>query len=359
MYPNEMTFGDVVIGPGQPPVFLAELGAMFNQDVDLALSLIDQVAEAKKGITEIPVMVKGEILHDPSCCLDDGALVSYRSKSGEAKTERYRDLIERKVLPLAAYERIIGACRDREIQVVMSVYDETGAAFAVEQGVVALKTNSGNITNRPLLRAVAKFNQPMIIDTGRSALGEVEAAINIARTAGNERLIIQHSPDGHPAAPEDHHLRAINTIQRAFNVLTGLSCHSSGTDSLFIALALGASILEKNIVWDDTLLEQDYAISMGIDAFRGILARIETAWLTLGAPFRDVRRFEGLDDPRTRYGLIADSDIASGEILNTKNVRTAFPCKGIPAARYDDVMGWKARTNLQSGTPIGWFDVEP
>jgi sialic acid synthase SpsE len=359
MAPRELTLGSIVIGPGRPPLFLAELGAMFNQDVALALELVERVAEARRRVSIIPVMIKGEILHDPSCCLDDDSTTTYRAKSGETNTERYRDLIERKVLPLAAYEQIIGACRAHGIETVMSVYDEAGARFAIDQGVVALKTNSGNITNRPHLRAVAGLGHPMIIDTGRSSLGEIEAALGIARAEGNPGVIVQHSPDGHPAAPGDHHLRSIDTIRTAFDVLTGLSCHSAGTDSLFVAMALGAVLLEKNVVWDENRLEQDYAIAVSIDALPDLLTRIEAAWLSLGQAFRDVGKYETGAATRNRYCLVAAADIALGEVLSAANVRTAFPCKGIPSERYDDVMGWHARAAVAAGKPIGWGDIEP
>ena len=52
-------------------MFVVELGAMFNQDVDLACTLIERVAEARDKGSNQPVMLKSEILFYPDCCLDD------------------------------------------------------------------------------------------------------------------------------------------------------------------------------------------------------------------------------------------------------------------------------------------------
>ena len=60
----------------------------------------------------------------------------------------------------------------------------------------------------------------MVIDTGRALLSEVARAVEVARNAGAKDIIIQHSPDGHPALPEAHNLRILQTYEKAF----GLEC---------------------------------------------------------------------------------------------------------------------------------------
>lgn len=351
---HDITLGPYTIGDGKKPVFVAEIGAMFNQDLGLALRLVEQVAAARDAVAGLPLALKSEILHDPSCCLDDESTVSYQSKTGEIKTERYRDLIERKALPLEAYARIFARCRELGLPMIMSVYDKVGAEFAVAEGVCALKTNSGNITNRPHLRNVAHCGLPMLIDTGGSSFDEVKTAVELVGREGNADVIVQHSPDGHPAKPEDHNLRSLITLREKLDVQVGLSCHSRGVDSLIMSLGLGASLLEKNIVMDDGLLEQDYAIAEPVAKLEEILRRVDVAWRTLGAAFRAPE----MAGKRTRYGLVALVDLRSGDVLDENNAGTAFPCRGIPAAHYDEAIGGTVRRAVQAGKPIDWSDLD-
>ena len=139
----------------------------------------------------------------------------------------------------------------------------------------------------------------------------------------------------------------------------GLSCHGSGIDPLITSVALGASLLEKSFVEDNSLLEQDVAIAENIADLPNALCRVASAWEMLGKPFRDPENVTGLIATPSRYGLVAREELAIGDILSEKNVRTAFPCKGIPVARHDEVMGWRLRRPLRPGVPIEWGDVEP
>jgi sialic acid synthase SpsE len=356
---QDIQLGPYTISDTGKPVFIAEIGALFNQDMALAFELIDAVASARDQVPSMPLLLKGEILNDPSVCLDDDTIETYQSKTGERKVERYRDLIERKALPLETYAKIFLRCRERGLHALMSVYTREGAEFAAAEGVVALKIASGNITHLPLIRHAARQRLPMLIDTGRATLGEVDAAVRMARKEGNGEVLIEHSPDGHPAPPENHNMLSIETLRRTFDTHVGLSCHSSGTDMLIMAVALGAKLLEKNVVKDETRLEQDYAIAANISELPDMLSRVETAWASLGRPFRDPARKTGLISTTSRSCLVARRELAAGEAISEASVAFAFPCKGVPVEFFDDVSGWKLRRTVAAGKPIGWGDIEP
>src|SRR6185503_4308518 len=174
-------------------------------------------------------------------------------------------------------------CRACGLPIVMSVYDAAGADFAVANGVHALKIASSNITHVPLIRHVAAFGVPLLIDTGRATMAEIDRAVRTAREAGATALILEHSPDGHPARPDKHNLRTIATLGQAFGVPVGLSDHFSGTQMMHVALGLGAALLERNIVEADGLLEQDHAFASPIaEVEGGLLEALYSSWLALG-----------------------------------------------------------------------------
>jgi sialic acid synthase SpsE len=354
-----VSLGETPVGAESPPVVLAEIGALFNRDLEMAARLIGRIAALRASGAGLPLLLKGEILHDPSICLDDDSVETYQSASGERRVERYRDLIERKTLSLEEYRRIFELSRRAGLPVVMSVYDEVGARFAVDEGAVALKIASSNITHLPLIRKASGLGVPLVIDSGRASLAEIDRAFHAAREAGACGIILEHSPDGHPAPPENHNLRTLRSLAEIFRVPVGLSDHFPGHEMMVAAIALGASVIERNVVEVAGGLDQDHAFASGIDRLEALIHSLHAVWLALGAPFRDMRNMRGLIATSARMGLVARHDVAPGDVLGEDTVSFAFPRKGIGAEDFERVAGWRFAGPVPAGKPIGWGDVRP
>ena len=88
------------------------------------------------------------------------------------------------------------------------------------------------------------------LDTGNSSIGEIEAAVDVIRAAGNENIIIHHCPSGYPAHLESINLNVIPTLKRMFPYPIAYSDHTPGWEMDVAALALGANLIEKSITED-------------------------------------------------------------------------------------------------------------
>lgn len=346
------------VGPGHPPVFLAEIGTLFGQDVGAAKRLIDGIAAAARAVPELPVMVKGEILHDPDVCLDDETLQSFESRSGQRASERYRSVIERKVVPLEKYAEIFAHCRAVGLHWAVSVYDREGTRFAADQQCAALKSASFNIVHVPLLREMAGIGVPVLVDTGRATLGEIDRAVRTLDAAGCRDILINHNPDGHPAPPRNHNLRSLATLAATFGRPIGLADHYMGHEMMCAAIALGASLVEKPIAIDPDALDVEHAWSIGIDAIPETLRRLHDVWQGLGEIFRP-DHMDGLISTSARMALVARQDMKAGEEIGADTVTFAFPAKGIGVEQWDLVHGWKMVRDIAAREPIEWSDVSP
>lgn len=341
--------GSHAVTPGGAPLFLPDIGTFFNQDEGLALEMVDRLAEA--GVR----VIKGEVLHDPDICLDDGTAVRYPDRQGGMREEPYRRLIERKVVPLPTYERIFGHARDRGMGIVLSIYDLTGLRFALDLDVDGLKVATSNIVHQPLITVMAATGRPLLIDTGDSSLEEIDRAVSWARDGGAERLLVEHSPYPPPAGPERHDLRFMVSLGRSLGLPFGLSDHHHGEEMLYAATALGASLLEKGVCPDGLDGEQDVAHALPI----GQVARVEQACATihtaLGREYRPLDR----NRPRklSRMGLVAARDLAPGEPLSLETVRFAFPARGIRVEQWEEAAGRCLVRGVAAGQPVGWHDL--
>ena len=349
---------NILDNPSAKPIFLAEIGTFFNSDVERAKKLISLIAEARDKSPGIPVFLKGEVLHDPDVCLADTQVEErYVSDEGSEHRENYRKLIERKVVSLKDYAAIFDFAQRLGFKLVLSVYDKAGLCFAVEQNAIAIKLASSNLRHTYLHRIAGESGLPVIIDDGKAPLSAVAAAVERLQSYGTREIIVEHSPDGHPAPPATHNLRIIETYTKAFGLPVGLSDHHAGEEMLLAATALGYSLLEKGVVPDKSAPDQDISHAMLVSRLDDVLRQIHNIHLALGAS----RRTDDMTGrlPSAHMGLVAAKDLSAGDICTEHNIRFAFPLdkNGVGAEYWDLVEGWILRNAVSTGTPIRWRDI--
>jgi sialic acid synthase SpsE len=188
----------------------------------------------------------------------------------------------------------------------------------------------------------------------------VARALDIVRNAGCEDVVIEHSPDGHPALPRAHNLRILQTYQQALGLPVGLSDHHVGTEMLYMSVALGACLIEKGVHVAPDDLDIDISHTMDMKDLARTLQSLHEAWLAMGKPARDMRdTIDGVLGTSQRQCLVARVDLCPGMTVNTDHMRFAFPRSGIGVEHWDTVHGWRIRRPVCAGTPINWEDIEP
>lgn len=333
----------------RPPVVLPDIGTFFNQDMALAEELLIGVANTRARY------IKGEILHTAEICLHSDTTEQYLGQDAQPVSENYRRLIERKVVPLEQYRELYAPCKHLGLGLVLSVYDQEGADFAVDIGACALKIASTNVVHAPLIRHCAKQGLPLIIDTGKATLEEAQRAIEWARETGNDQLIIEYSPPAPPAPLEKHNLQILPDLQKMFGIPVGLSDHHSGEEMLYAATALGCRVLEKGLCAAKPQNDQDVFHALPIDQLSGVMQRCHNIHAALGNAMAAYPAPP--QRPVARMGLVAQQDLMPGDVLSLENVRFAFPTLGIPVEHWDDIAGCKLTHAVTANAPLEWKHV--
>lgn len=355
---KQFNLGPFPLSDETPPVFLAEIGTFFNQDIDMAKQLLDKILAARDAVPHQPLILKTEILNNPNICLSVDYDESYVGKNSIPQKENYRQLIERKTVPLEEYARLFALIREADIPFIVSVYEPEVADFAIEQGACALKASSSNIVHIPLIRRLAQTGLPLIIDSGRSTIADIFNAVDTAQKAGCDKIIIEHSPDGHPALPQSHNLKMLQTLNNTFSYPVGLSDHYQGIEMLYLAIALGTHVLEKGVHLYPNDVDQDLSHTFDIENLSNVLETCYNCWLALGKPMRDLTApIEGVLGSSQRTCLVARNEIQAGRQIQLEDVTYAFPCRGVPTQHWDLVSGWEVTSSIPAGQPIQWSDL--
>ena len=63
---------------------------------------------------------------------------------------------------------------------------------------------------------------------------------------------------------------------------------------------------------------------------------------------------EEAESRRFRRSLFVVEDVAAGEILTARNVRSIRPGDGLHTREYETVLGRRAARSIERGTPLAW-----
>ena len=335
------------VGPGYPCFIIAEAGVNHNGDVTRAAALVDAAVEAQADA------VKFQTFHAEEVATPLAPKAGYQRLTTDA-AESQLEMIRRLELPPEAFRALQACCARQKILFLSTPFDHESVDLLDELSVPAFKVASGEITNWPLLEHIASKGKPVILSTGMSTLGEVEAAVRVIRGTGNDQLALLHCVSNYPAEAADVNLRAMQTMATTFGVPVGYSDHTLGSEVALAAVALGACIIEKHYTLDRTLPGPDHRASVEpaeLVAFVRGIRRVEVA---LGHGRKEPAARELETAAAARRSVVAARDITSGTTLTETLMHIRRPGTGLPPALRAQLIGRRTKVEIPAGTPLTW-----
>lgn len=330
------------IGPGLPCVVIAEAGVNHNGSPELALQLVDVAAAAGADIVKFQTFKPEEV---SSPLAPKAEYQVQNTGTSESQLEMGRKL----ELPAEAFREIERHCRARGIVFLSTPFDKGSADFLDTLNVVAFKIPSGEITNLPFLTHVARKGKPLIMSTGMSNLEEVATAVETVKAAGNRDLVLLHCVSNYPAAPASVNLRAMKTLEDAFQVPVGYSDHTTGIEVALAAAALGACVVEKHFTLDRNMPGPDHPASLEPAELTAMVQGIRAVQSALG----DGRKQpvpEELDTAAVaRRSLVAACDLRAGTQLTEAMIAILRPGTGLPPAALPQLVGRRLCCDVSAG----------
>ena len=155
----------------------------------------------------------------------------------------------RKHTPLGVAQRIIRFCEKNRYYYFSSPFDESAVDFLEELQAPAYKIASPEIIDINLIKKAASTGKPIIISTGMASQEEIKDAIDAVKSEKNDQIIILHLLlHTQPQLKNQSFKNQRDT--KKFNVITGLSDHSLGTEIAKYSVLLGACFIEKHFIFD-------------------------------------------------------------------------------------------------------------
>lgn len=270
---------------------IAEIGINHNGNVDTALELVYQAAEA--GCDAVKFQMRTPELSLPREMWD----VQRDTPWGEMMS--YLDYRKRIELSEEDYLRIVDACYDNYIDFGASPWDVPAALRLAELDPAFVKVASASLTNLPLLQRIARMHKPVIMSTGMSTLSEVMRAYHALYPA--PQLGVLACTSAYPAKTEDLHLNRIHSLKNMFpEAIIGYSGHEPGLWTTLCAVAMGARIVERHITLDRSMKGSDHGASVEPKGFQLLVREIRNFEQARGSGDLYVRECEQKDLKRLR-----------------------------------------------------------
>jgi len=316
---------------------IAEAGVNHNGDLELARQLIDAAANAGADYVKFQTF-KAERLVTAT------APKAEYQKSTTGVAESQYEMIRKLELDVEAHQQLIKHCKKRRIRFLSTAFDLESIDLLIEMGVDLFKIPSGEITNLPYLRKIAKTGKPVILSTGMATLGEIEDAIKVLTDSGCSRddLTILHCNTQYPTPMRDVNLRTMQTIADAFKVAVGYSDHTLGIEIPIAATALGACVIEKHFTLDRNMEGPDHAASLEPQELKEMVSAIRNVEQALGDGIKLPSKSEYPNRAIARKSIVAAKSIRTGELFSETNLTAKRPGTGISPMRWDEMMGKQA-----------------
>ena len=340
---------------------IAEAGVNHNGSLDLAMKLVDIAADAGADA------VKFQTFRADSIVSKTAPKAAYQVRNSGAAESQYQ-MIRALELDRGAHAALVRRATERGIEFMSTPFDLGSLDFlAGELGLARIKISSGDVSNAPLLLAAARTNKRVILSTGMSTLGDIEAALGVlafgylgtagqpsrdgfraayGSDAGRERLrdcvTLLHCTTEYPAPFEDVNLLAIRAMAGAFGLPVGYSDHTVGTAVPIAAVVAGACVIEKHFTSDRTLPGPDHRASIEPEELVEMVQSIRRVELAIGSAVKEPAPSELQNRHVARRSLVAACDIRAGELFTTSNLAVKRPGGGISPMHYWDMLGKRA-----------------
>ena len=319
---------------------VAEIGQNHNGDMEIAKKLIDISAmpiydffsgKTLPGIDAVK-FTKRDIEEELT---EESGKRPYLSPHSFGKTYlEHRQAIELSYEQHAELERY---AHSKGLDFIVTLCSPKCLKLLEIADIDAIKIASRDVTNIPLLEAIGKTDYKVIVSSGMCTLEELKEAITILSTVPKE-ISLLHCISQYPASYENINLKSIPFLQKEFpECRIGYSDHSIGIVIPSVAVAVGATIIEKHITLSRFMKGSDHAGSVEPEGLWRVVRDIRNVEKSLGEEKKELCTDAMSAREKLARSLALDIPLRKGDILREKNLCMKSPGTG---------MGWNDRHRI-------------
>ena len=212
----------------------------------------------------------------------------------------------------------------------------------------SLKVASRDLTNLPLLQALAETKIPIILSTGMAGKVELNQALEII-TKYHNNISILHCVSQYPTEPDNLNLRSITYLQKhypQYNI--GFSDHTVGIVAPVVAVGMGAKIIEKHVTIDRNMKGTDQAGSLGPEGVFRMIRDIRLAEHWLGKEDLFIEPSVMAAKHKLERSIATNQQLRKGEVRTIDYLHLLSPGDGYKWSERTEIIGKTLKVDMQS-----------
>lgn len=350
---------------------IAEAGVNHNGSLALALKLVDAAKEAGADA------VKFQTFKAENLVCRNTEKAEYQKKSSGVGENQF-EMLRRLELSEGDHQRLIEHCHVRGIDFLSSPFDLQSLVLLVDRfDLPLLKLGSGELTNAPLLLAIARSGKSLILSTGMAVVEEIKEALGVlafgytnqrgtpnrdlfskayesieGQVRLRERVTLLHCTTEYPAPLADVNLKAMDMLADTFGLSVGYSDHTEGWVVTLAAAARGARVIEKHFTLDRHLPGPDHQASLEPRELKQMVEGIRQIETCLGDGVKRMMASEVKNRTTARKSLVTRIPIKKGELFTEENLTVKRPGHGVPPVHYWEWLGQVAERDYDADEVI-------
>lgn len=216
--------------------------------------------------------------------------------------------------------------------------------------VDAIKVASRDVTNIPLLEGIGALSHRVIISTGMCTLAELRNAIDILSKT-DKKISILHCISQYPAMYDNINLRSIPYLQKQFpGHRIGYSDHSIGIVLPAVAVAMGATIIEKHLTLSRMMKGSDHAGSLEPEGLYRTVRDIRNVESSLGEEKKELCADVTAAREKLSRSLAVAISLEAGEVLREEHLCMRSPGSGMSWDERHRIIGKTAKINIPANS---------
>ena len=344
---NNISLFNKIIGHGQPCFLIAEVAQSHDGSLGMAHSFIDAVADTGFDAIKFQTHIaSAESTQDEQ----------FRVRFSYEDNTRY-EYWKRMEFTLEQWAGLKKHADERGLFFLSSVFSLESVELLSKIGVGAWKIGSGELSNMPLLSALAHTGKPILLSTGMSGWQEIDDAVSNIQKIGSEIVLFQCTSE-YPVGLDSVGLNILTEMIERYSCPIGLSDHSGSVFPSLLAMARGANMIEVHATFHKKMFGPDVPVSLTMEELEQV-CQARDAFYTIDKNPVDknsmAHQLEGMRDLFTK-SVALKQDRQAGTVLTQSMLTTKKPGTGIPAKNLELCLGRTLHSDTPANRLLNWDD---
>ncbi|MCA9478559.1 MAG: N-acetylneuraminate synthase family protein [Nanoarchaeota archaeon] len=263
------------------------------------------------------------------------------------------------------WKPIIQYCKELNITFMVTPMSRGAAQILDPVDIPIWKIGSGDMLDFVLIDYLSKKNKPIIISSGMSTFDEVKKAVTFVEKRTKEVTLL-HCVSKYPCPLEELNLQTITYYKDQFpDIEIGFSDHSLGFEGVLIAVALGATVIEKHFSTSREHWGSDHKVSLLPEEFSEMVKEVRAIEneeekkkeilekandILLGKNQKIMNKEEEKFRFYFRKNLVASRDLTAGTTISPEHIYAMRPkaeFNAYPSQDYEQIIGKKTKKDLK------------